>query len=203
MVLIRKYEYYLIEHKCLFTEKGLLFKNEILLHGLCYPRRKVVVLTKKPTMKTSITLFFALIFSVALSQKPLVWHDDLNKAIEISKKEQKPIMLFFTGSDWCGWCIRLQKEVFFKDDFKEWANENVVLLELDFPRRKAQTPEIKNQNRKLQSEFVVPGYPTVWFATAEKDSEGALRWKTIGRTGYVAGGPGAWISSANNLLKGK
>ena len=85
-------------------------------------------------------------------------------------------MMFFTGSDWCGWCIRLQKEVFFKEDFKKWAQENVVLLELDFPRRKALAPDIKAQNTKLQSQFAIRGYPTVWFVTPDKDAQGNLQW---------------------------
>ena len=79
-------------------------------------------------MKTPLTLFFILFLSVSFSQSKLVWHDDLKQAVKISQKEKKPIMMFFTGSDWCGWCIRLQKEVFFKEDFKKWASENVVLL---------------------------------------------------------------------------
>ena len=86
-------------------------------------------------MKTPLTLFFILFLSLSFGQNKLVWHDNLEKALVISKKEKKPIMMFFTGSDWCGWCIRLQKEVFFKEDFKKWAQENVVLLELDFPHK--------------------------------------------------------------------
>ena len=58
-------------------------------------------------------------------------------------------MLFFTGSDWCGWCIRLQKEVFFKPEFKKWANKNVVLVELDFPKRTKLDEKTLRQNRKL------------------------------------------------------
>jgi thioredoxin-related protein len=76
------------------------------------------------------------------SDEGLVWHTDMNQAIAISQKENKPMMLFFTGSDWCGWCIRLQKEVFLTETFTKWAKENVVLVELDFPRSKPQTDAI-------------------------------------------------------------
>ena len=69
-------------------------------------------------------------------QKELVWHTDVNKAINISVKSGKPLFFFFTGSDWCSWCKRLQREVFFKPEFTTWANKNVVLVELDFPKRK-------------------------------------------------------------------
>jgi len=154
-------------------------------------------------MKTPLTLFFILFLSVSFSQSKLVWHDDLKQAVKISQKEKKPIMMFFTGSDWCGWCIRLQKEVFFKEDFKKWASENVVLLELDFPRRKALSAELKEQNSKLQRQFAIQGYPTVWFVQPSKDSQNNLKFVRIGRTGYVKGGPGAWISNANTLLDSK
>ena len=63
------------------------------------------------------------------------WLVDINKAYEISKKTGKPIMANFTGSDWCGWCVKLKNEVFDKPAFKEWAAKTVVLVELDFPRR--------------------------------------------------------------------
>lgn len=133
----------------------------------------------------------------------LVWHTDVNKAIEISIENEKPLFFFFTGSDWCGWCIRLQKEVFFKEEFTKWANENVVLLELDYPKRKVQSPEVKSQNSSLQRQFKVQGYPTVWFVNAEKDSQGQVLFKQIGKTGYVRGGPEVWILNAKSLLGSK
>ena len=154
-------------------------------------------------MKTPLALFFILFLSVAFSQSKLVWHDNVKEAVKISKKEKKPIMMFFTGSDWCGWCIRLQKEVFFKEEFKKWAGENVVLLELDFPRRKALSSVVKAQNTKLLRQFAIQGYPTVWFVNPGKDAQNNLQWVKLGRTGYVKGGPGAWISNANTLLDGK
>ena len=64
------------------------------------------------------------------------WLVNLDEAYNLSKKTGKPIMANFTGSDWCGWCKRLSAAVFQKPEFKQWADENVVLLELDFPRRK-------------------------------------------------------------------
>ena len=77
----------------------------------------------------------------------LNWHTDLSKAVSISINEKKPIMLFFTGSDWCGWCMRLKKEVFNHEKFKIWSDDQIILVELDFPRRKKLEPNILNQNR--------------------------------------------------------
>ncbi|ESU21036.1 thioredoxin [Flavobacterium enshiense DK69] len=129
----------------------------------------------------------------------LTWHTSIDKAMEVSKQEKKPMMLFFTGSDWCGWCVRLQKEVFYKEEFVKWAKENVVLVEVDFPRKKQLEPILQQQNYALQNAFGVQGYPTVWFVNADI-KEGKTNFTQLGRTGYVAGGPEAWISGANQIL---
>ena len=121
-------------------------------------------------MKNSIILFLLFLSVSFASAQELVWHTDAQKAIEQSIKSKKPIMLFFTGSDWCGWCIKLQKEVFTQPEFKKWATESVVLLELDFPRRTQQEEQLRNQNYQIQQAFQVRGYPTVWFTNAVNNS---------------------------------
>ena len=135
------------------------------------------------------------------SEKELVWYTDMNQAIAISQKEKKPMMLFFTGSDWCGWCIRLQNEVFKKDEFTKWAKENVVLVDIDFPKKNTQTDAIKQQNNQLQQTFAVQGYPTVFFVTADKD--GKVNLPPLGKSGYMAGGPDKWIEGANAMIQKK
>ena len=118
----------------------------------------------------------------------LSWHTDFQKANEESIKTGKPIFGFFTGSDWCGWCVRLQKAVFSKDDFVNWANENVILLELDFPKRTPQPEELKNQNTQLARAFNVRGYPTVWIFKANHNSEtNQINLEPWGSTGYPQG----------------
>lgn len=115
------------------------------------------------------------------------WEVDINKAYEISKKTGKPIMANFTGSDWCGWCKKLKAEVFDTPEFKAWAAKNVVLVELDFPRR-FQLPEaIKQQNYGLAQAFKVSGYPTIWVFNLTKDAEGKFNIEAMGKTGYVKG----------------
>lgn len=149
------------------------------------------------------TIFLLLLFFTGfVNAQELVWHTDAQKAIEISNKTKKPLMLFFTGSDWCGWCIRLQKEVFVQPEFKKWANENVVLLELDFPKRTRLEDKLLNQNAQIQQAFQVRGYPTVWFTNADDDS-GKINFSPIGSTGYVAGGSEKWIESAKTILANK
>ncbi|PKP15620.1 MAG: thioredoxin family protein [Bacteroidetes bacterium HGW-Bacteroidetes-23] len=136
-----------------------------------------------------------------VSAQELTWHTDVNKAIEISSKTNKPMLLFFTGSDWCGWCIKLQKEVFFKPEFAEWAN-NVVLVELDFPRKTKLEPALAQQNAQMQQIFQVSGYPTIWLVTPQKIGE-QINLQQLGKTGYVGGGPLKWIEVANQFIAKK
>lgn len=148
-----------------------------------------------------IVALFLLVSSFSNAQE-LVWHTDANKAITESNISKKPLLLFFTGSDWCGWCIKLQKEVFTQPDFKKWAKDNVVLLELDFPRRTAQENNIKMQNAQIQQVFGVRGYPTIWFVNAQIENE-KVNFAPVGSVGYVAGGPEKWIESAKTILASK
>ncbi len=155
-------------------------------------------------MKKIILLTFLMFSSVSLqAQEELTWHTDLTKATDISIKENKPLFLFFTGSDWCGWCIRLQNEVFKTPEFISWAKKNVVLVELDFPKRKEQADAIKMQNAQLQQQLQVRGYPTVWFVSAAKTADAKVNLNALGSTGYVAGGPQVWIDGANQIISKK
>lgn len=114
------------------------------------------------------------------------WIEGYPQALAEAKKSGKPILADFTGSDWCGYCIALKKEVFDTPAFKEWAAKNVILLEIDFPRRKAQAAEIKQQNEKLAQQFSIEGFPTILIL----DGEG----KKVGELGYQEGGPEKWIA---------
>jgi thioredoxin-related protein len=155
-------------------------------------------------MKNILFSAFVLFTFISFSQKEaLTWHTDLQKAISLSQKEKKPMMLFFTGSDWCGWCHKLQKEVFYQEDFVKWAKDNVVLVEVDFPRNKVQSDEIRQQNNLLQQQFSVRGYPTVWFVKPEKSKEGKVNLAQLGQTGYVAGGAKNWVDGAVSIINGK
>lgn len=147
-----------------------------------------------------ITLF--LVGAFATQAQELKWYTDVKEAITVSNKEQKPMLMFFTGSDWCGWCIRLQNEVLKTPEFTKWAKDNVILVELDYPRRTPQTPEIKNQNNELQQAFGIQGFPTVFFTSAES-KDGKVNFKGLGQTGYVAGGPSAWLTVAEGIVHPK
>lgn len=150
-----------------------------------------------------LILALLILVSISTQAQELKWHTNIKDAIAVSTKEKKPLMLFFTGSDWCGWCIRLQKEVLLTPEFIKWAKSTVVLVELDYPRRTAQATDIKQQNAELQQVFGIQGFPTVFFTNVVKEKDGRLNFKAIGKTGYVAGGPTAWLAEANGILAQK
>ena len=151
-------------------------------------------------------IFSILILFLSLNlysqESDLVWHTDVTKAINISMENEKPLFFFFTGSDWCGWCIKLQKEVFFKPEFVKWAKENIVLVELDFPRRKKLDETLTKQNDNLRQMFAVRGYPTGWLVMPEIVDQ-KVNFKRLGSQGYVAGGASAWIKGAEKILEKK
>ena len=158
---------------------------------------------KNITMKKILlVLLVALSINGFAQQKEIEWHTDVNKAVNISVQTGKPLFFFFTGSDWCGWCKRLVKEVFIKEEFKSWAKKNVILVELDFPRRTPISDDLKKQNRELGQMFGVRGYPTGWLVNPEITA-GKVNFNKIGSQGYVAGGPKAWIVGANKILNTK
>ena len=120
------------------------------------------------------------------------WATDYKAALDQAQKSGKVVLADFTGTDWCVWCKKLKAEVFDTDAFKAWADKNVVLLELDFPRQKELPAELKAQNDKLQQKFAIRGFPTVLFL----DGDG----KELGRAGYLQGGPTAWTKNADAIL---
>jgi protein disulfide-isomerase len=122
------------------------------------------------------------------------WGDNYEKALAQAKADKKLLVLDFTGSDWCGWCIKLNKEVFSQAEFKDYAAKNLVLMEVDFPQTKPQSGELKAQNEKLQTKYKIEGYPTIVVLNGEG--------KKVGQLGYQPGGPKAFVAELDKL-KGK
>ncbi len=140
--------------------------------------------------KLSILFSFLFLAALATAQSDYKaqnegWLVKIEEAFNESKETGKPIMANFTGSDWCGWCHKLTDNVFSKAQFKDWAEDNVVLLELDFPRRKKLPEDIRQQNFSLQQAFQVRGYPTVWVFHMDKNEKGQFAIQALGRTGYT------------------
>ncbi len=102
------------------------------------------------------------------------WSDNYATSLALAKEEKKLVLLDFTGSDWCGWCMKLDEEVFSKSQFKNFAKKSLVLVELDYPHGKQQTEEVKKQNSELKSKFGISGYPTLILVDAE--GKEVTRW---------------------------
>lgn len=123
------------------------------------------------------------------------WLTDFEAAKKMAADKNLPILADFSGSDWCGWCIKLDEEVFSQTEFKEYAEKNVILFLADFPSKKKQSSEVKSQNEKLSKEYQVQGFPTVLLL----DKDGKVK----ARTGYKPGGAAAYVTHIKGLIKGK
>ena len=133
------------------------------------------------------TIAFSLLTALATAQdqEEQLWTQDFAAAKARAKAEHKDLLVDFTGSDWCGWCIRLEKEVFSHAEFQQEAPKHFVLVKLDYPRDKSiLTEEIVAQNEKLQTEYSIQGFPTILLM----DHDG----RVYGQTGYQEGGPGPY-----------
>lgn len=138
-------------------------------------------------MKPIISLFTVVaaltVFTFPAFAAPL---DNYDEALELAKNENKPVLLEFTGSDWCPPCKMMKQQTLSKDEFKTFADQNIVFVELDFPRSRQLEPGVVKQNAELQEKYSVQGYPTFILV----DNAG----KELGRTvGFMPGGPDAFI----------
>jgi len=122
----------------------------------------------------------------------LSWENNLDKAIQQAKKENKAVLVNFTGSDWCIWCKRLSSEVFQQKAFEDYAKESLVLVMLDFPKDKPQSEETQDYNKNLAQKYGIQGFPTILIF----NSEGKL----AGQTGYLPGGPEKYIENIKSYL---
>lgn len=94
----------------------------------------------------------------------LNWLPTYKEALKTAKKEDKPVLVYFTGSDWCAPCIVLDRELFYTEKFKEFADSNLVLLEVDLPRNQDLLSDDKmSENLYLQKKFKVKSFPTLLF----------------------------------------
>jgi thioredoxin-related protein len=121
------------------------------------------------------------------------WETDFELAKQRAKDEKKDILVDFTGTDWCSWCIKLKKEVFDQPAFQEYAKKNLIMVELDFPRKKVLDEKLKKQNAELAEKYEVQGYPTILLLNS--------KGREVARTGYQEGGPEKYIEHVKELLK--
>ncbi len=125
--------------------------------------------------------------------EPGSWITDYQLALQYAAELKRPVLINFTGSDWCGWCKKLSKEVFTQDAFVNYAKDNLVLLKIDFPQSIPQTQAEKDANSALAKKYAVQGYPTIVLVD-EKGTE-------LQRTGYQYGGAEKYVTHLQELLK--
>jgi protein disulfide-isomerase len=129
--------------------------------------------------------------SVAAEQAG-VWQADYDAALKQAAAEKKYVLVDFSGSDWCGWCIKLDKEVFSQPEFIEYAKNNLICVLLDFPRGKELPKAQKDANQALLEKFKVEGFPTVLILNPQG--------KLIQQTGYQRGGAAKYVEFIKGLI---
>ncbi len=146
-------------------------------------------------MKSTVYLLAAMLSCLGAASafaQEAGWTDDYAKAVERAKAENKPILLDFTGSDWCGWCMKMKQETLGTPQFNAYAQQNLVLVTVDFPRRTQQAAALKQQNEQLGAKYQADGFPT--FVLIDKTG------RELGRqSGYLAGGPSAFIAKLSKF----
>lgn len=138
-----------------------------------------------------ISCLWVAMASLNLRAASPAWLTDLESAKAIAARDKKLILADFTGSDWCGWCMKLKSEVFDQPGFQAYANQNLVLLEVDFPRGKTLPAALTEANQALAQRFKVQGFPTLIILNPQGVE--------VGRTGYQPGGPTGLINQLRSL----
>ncbi|MFT5473968.1 MAG: thioredoxin-related protein [Candidatus Promineifilaceae bacterium] len=128
-----------------------------------------------------------------------IWMTDYDAALVKAKEEKKDLLINFSGSDWCGWCIKLDKQVFNEEAFQAQAGKTFILVVLDFPNKpenKAKIPEkLQARNRELQKQFEIRGFPSVLLVNSDGEA--------YARTGYQAGGVEPYLEHLSSLRNEK
>lgn len=140
---------------------------------------------------TACLLVAAFIHSSA-NAAGVTWHTNYEEAVNQSKEKSKPMILFFTGSDWCTWCNKLEEEALNTPDFADQANDKYIFVKLDYPMQKKLSTALIEQNKQLQEKFDIRSFPTVILLDANQQQ--------IGITGYRPGGGKPYADHLNKMM---
>ena len=142
-----------------------------------------------------VPIAVALVLSSACARVDQAWTTDYKMAQQEAKASHKLLLLDFTGSDWCGFCFQLDKAILSRPQFKDYASKNLVLMEVDFPRRKPQSDETRRQNQELARRYQIDGFPTL----VVLNGEGKTVWRY---DGLYPGGIAAFLAELDKVRKG-
>jgi thioredoxin-related protein len=171
--------------------------NTVLNTGSCRPRRdlggEIRMLHPMKTLCTAVAVLGLAASALAGEAK---WYADYDEAAKVASESGKDLLVDFTGSDWCGWCKRLHKEVFALPEFEQGVEQDFVLVALDFPRSEEVIALVPNpaRNAELRDQHGIQGYPTILLMTPAGE--------VYGRTGYRPGGPQAYVDHLGVLRTG-
>jgi len=146
-----------------------------------------------------LTLILVLAISACMAQTKenksdngITWYTNLEEAQTVAQEKEVPIFIHFTGSDWCGWCMKLDEEVYSKKVFQDYVAENLVMVVIDFPKKIKQSSETKAYNESLARKYGIRGFPTVQLLKPDGTP--------IAQTGYQYGGAEKYIEHLEELL---
>jgi protein disulfide-isomerase len=137
-------------------------------------------------------LMMSLVVALGTKLQAAEWETDFAKASTNASKAGLYMLLDFSGSDWCGWCVKLDKEVFSKPEFKAYAKTNLVCVLVDFPREKHQSKNLKEQNAALSKKYGIRGFPTIVILTPDGE--------LVDQTGYREGGPAKYVEHLKGII---
>jgi thioredoxin-related protein len=149
---------------------------------------------KGNNMKKIIVALIACCAIARLHAADITWLTDVPKAEAQAKNENKLVLMDFTGSDWCTWCKKLDKDTFAQPEFANYAQKNLVLVQLDYPANKPQSDDLKAANAALAKKYNIQGYPTL----IALKPDGTVVWTQVG---YLEGGPQALIDQLDGAKK--
>lgn len=146
---------------------------------------------------TYIGLFFLYIsqplVAAPVANSKLNWMTNYEEAVNKAKSEKKTLLLFATGSDWCGWCHKLENEVLSTTDFSDAVGDQFVFVLVDFPLKTPLDSAQQAQNKQLQKKFDIKSFPTIILLDDQQQQ--------IGVTGYRPGGPKAYADHLKKMVE--
>jgi protein disulfide-isomerase len=147
-------------------------------------------------MKRSLLLILCSALLLSFTQLSFAaegqWLENIDQAKAVAAKENKHIFINFSGSDWCHWCIKLDKDILSQEEFLAYAEKNLVLLKVDFPKRTRQSTELREHNEALARTYQVRGFPTVIILTPKGEQ--------VATTGYRYGSVSDYINHVKTLI---
>ncbi len=146
-------------------------------------------------IKIFSTLFLVFFLFASSFAAEVTWHNNLDDAKKVAQEDDKIILVNFSGSNWCYWCKKLAAEVFGKNEFQNYAKDNLVLMVADFPRPNNLPASVQEQNNSLAQKYGIRGFPTIILLNAEGEM--------IGKTGYQEGGPVNYVNHLKQILNQK